>query len=119
MGSELDLEDVVHGNPLAEHQLAALRNEINLLTHKVITCGVAASHPDPELSLREKDYGGKWDSPQAEKVRELRRDRDRIITLANDALSAWDSDQDSRTGKLLMAIVDSEFRQKYRPDLYA
>jgi chromosome segregation ATPase len=60
-------------------QIAALRAEVarlkleeKLLTHKVITCGVAASHPDAALSSRKTDYGGPWDSPQAERVREVR-----------------------------------------------
>lgn len=49
----------------------AWKAEANLLTHKVITCGVAASHPDADLS-RKGAYGSKWDSPQAEAVRSLR-----------------------------------------------
>jgi hypothetical protein len=54
----------------------ALAEENQLLTHKVITCGVAASHPDPNLSRHPKHYGGKWDSPQAEAVRKVRSERD-------------------------------------------
>jgi hypothetical protein len=47
------------------------KQEANLNAHKVITCGVVASHPDAGLSRRGA-YAGKWDSPQAEKVRALR-----------------------------------------------
>lgn len=50
-----------------------------LLVHKLITCGVAASHPDANLSKREKDYGGKWDSPQAQEVRKVRQQRDELL----------------------------------------
>jgi len=76
-------EDTAHktAETLAEHtlkvaelakQLAEARERVKLLEHKIITCGVAASHPDPELSRRKSDYGGPWDSPQAEEVRKLR-----------------------------------------------
>ena len=75
MGTELDLDDVVAGNPLAERQLKWLRAELMLIEHRCITCGVAATHPNAELTLR-ADYM-KWDSPQAQAVRELRADRDR------------------------------------------
>ena len=43
----------------------------DLLKHKIITCGVAAHHPDPNLS-KTGAYAGKWDSPQAQDVRALR-----------------------------------------------
>lgn len=58
----------------------ALMAEVNLLTHKVITCGVAASHPDPNLT-RQGAYVEKWDSPQADAVRKLRAD---YLTLSAD-----------------------------------
>lgn len=54
----------------------ALREQVKLLVHQLITCGVAADHSDPELSRRKSDYGGKWDSPQAQRVRKLRDSRD-------------------------------------------
>lgn len=56
-------------------------SENALLTYKILTCGVAASHPNPELSRRAKDYGGPWDSPQAEAVRKLRAERDEAMNL--------------------------------------
>lgn len=52
-------------------QLAEAMTECSLLTHKVITCGVAARHPDPNLS-RTGAYAGEWNSQQAEDVRALR-----------------------------------------------
>jgi hypothetical protein len=59
-------------------ELAEVRSERDafakyndLLTHKVITCGVAAHHPDPNLS-KTGAYAAKWDSPQARDVRALR-----------------------------------------------
>lgn len=51
------------------------RKDYNLQTHKVITCGVAADHPDPKLTLR-ADYM-QWNSPQAERVRALRERADK------------------------------------------
>lgn len=45
------------------------------MEHKVITCGVAAHHPDANLT-RTGAYAEKWNSPQAEDVRNLRAERD-------------------------------------------
>jgi hypothetical protein len=63
------------------------------MLHKVITCGVAASHPDPGLASR-GIYAGAWDSPQAEEVRTLRRERDEaraaLVHGTEDALRAMD-----------------------------
>ena len=81
MGTELDIWDVTSNHPLARSELQELSEELELLTHKVITCGVAATHPDPKVSTVGA-YGGKWNSPQAEKVRELRQERDRFLVLA-------------------------------------
>jgi hypothetical protein len=51
------------------------------LTHKIITCGVAATHPDPELT---KGYPQSWQSAQADQVRELRKHCDAALSdLAN------------------------------------
>jgi hypothetical protein len=63
----------------AEEERDEWKKESTLLTHKIITCGVAASHPDAALSRRADSYGGKWDSPQAEKVRELRTRADAAV----------------------------------------
>jgi hypothetical protein len=54
----------------------SLRKALKLMEHKVITCGVAASTPDAELTRRAKCYAEDWNSPQAEAVRALRADRD-------------------------------------------
>ena len=69
----------------AEHQAAeiarlraeneAWREQCDTLTHQVICCGVAASHPDATLTTRGA-YAGKWNSAQAEEVRKLRAERD-------------------------------------------
>jgi len=42
---------------------------------------------------------------------------ERLTTLAKDAHAAWDSDQDARVGKLLIAMLDMDFCWSYRPDL--
>jgi hypothetical protein len=66
-----------------EGEVAMLRDALHIETHKVITCGVAASHPDASLSRR-MEYSGKWDSPQAQQVRALREDRDAAERRATD-----------------------------------
>ncbi len=67
-------------DPTKEQILKAIKQHkalINDLTHQVICCGVAASHPDPHLTTTGA-YATKWNSAQAEQVRELRRDRDSL-----------------------------------------
>lgn len=80
-----------HGSLKRKCEVCALQVEVTLLTRKVITCGVAASHPDPDLSRNPQHYGGPWDSPQAEEVRKLRADRDKAkaqLALAGRAIEA-------------------------------
>lgn len=72
------LESLQRDLEAARGEIEAWRKQANLLTHQVITCGVAASHPDATLSGRAKDYGGPWNSKQAEEVRTLRADRDSL-----------------------------------------
>jgi|GEM_PF-3855029 len=81
MGTELDIDDVVYGHHLAKKELESIREELKLVTHKLLTCGVAATHPDAWLSRR-KSYGREWNSPQAERVRQVRAERDRLLVLA-------------------------------------
>lgn len=61
----------------AQCELEQLREQVDTLTHQVICCGVAASHPDPNLTKR-GEYAGKWDSSQAEEVRKLRAENERL-----------------------------------------
>ncbi len=66
--------------PTTQEILAAIKRlkaAVNELTHQVICCGVAATHPDAELTTKGA-YAGKWNSAQAEEVRKLRADRDRL-----------------------------------------
>ena len=65
------LAEVCRERDAAEADKTAAWDENTILTRKIITCGVAASHPDAGLSRRGA-YAGKWDSPQAEEVRQLR-----------------------------------------------
>jgi hypothetical protein len=53
----------------------ALAKALQLMEHKVITCGVAAERGDLD---GKKCYAETWNSPQAEKVRALRRERDEL-----------------------------------------
>jgi hypothetical protein len=55
----------------------AYKSELDLRTHQILTCGVAARHPDANLS-RTGVYASKWNTQQAEDVRALRDDRDRL-----------------------------------------
>ncbi len=68
----------------ARAEVESLRKALALETHKVITCGVAASHPDAGLSLRGV-YGGEWNSPQAEEVRTLRTNHDEARAALSEA----------------------------------
>lgn len=52
--------------------------QIDLLTHKLIACGVAATAPVVEGS---EPYAGKWDSPQAQQVRALRQTVDALPAM--------------------------------------
>jgi len=69
---KLATESALHD---AEAERDAFRKELLLMEHKVITCGVAASHPDKLLTTHGA-YKTKWDSPQAQSVRELRDAKD-------------------------------------------
>jgi hypothetical protein len=59
----------------AADALERVTRELDLMTHKALTCGVAASHSDATLTERGA-YMEKWNSPQAEAVRSLRRRAD-------------------------------------------
>lgn len=62
-------------------EVLAWRKQCDRLTHQVICCGVAASHPDATLTTRGA-YAGKWNSGQAEEVRKLRAERDALQSPA-------------------------------------
>ena len=68
-------------------EVLAWRNQCDRLTHQVICCGVAASHPDATLTTRGA-YAGKWNSGQAEEVRKLRAERDALAALQSPAPQA-------------------------------
>lgn len=76
MGAERELALRAQVSRL-EAEKAAWKEHAETLTHQVICCGVAASHPDPALTTRGA-YAGKWNSAQAEKVRKLREERDQL-----------------------------------------
>lgn len=65
-------------------RIEKLEKALQLETHKVITCGVAAHHPDPTLTRTKKCYAEDWNSPQAEDVRKLRENRDALRKLVED-----------------------------------
>jgi len=55
----------------AEAEAEQQREWADRFKHMVITCGVAATHPDPNLTLTGA-YKEKWNSQQADSVRALR-----------------------------------------------
>jgi hypothetical protein len=69
-----DIDGYVEG---LERRVDELVAQNKLLVNKVITCGVVAEHPNKYLASREP-YSGKWNSPQADKVRVLRAERDAL-----------------------------------------
>jgi hypothetical protein len=89
----------------AQSRAAHLESECQLATHKVITCGVAARHPDAALASTGA-YAGEWDSPQAQEVRELRADRDRLRDMA--ASGAKDAERLTEPLTALLSLVRRE-----------
>ena len=83
VGELLDLaRDLERRLREAEAERDAYRDESELRLHMVLTCGVAADHPDANLS-RTGAYAGKWNTQQAERVRKL-RDRAESAERARD-----------------------------------
>lgn len=67
--TEMELEIVLK-------ECEVLKKELSLMEHKVITCGVAATNKEAETKC--SAYLTKWNSPQAERVRKLREDKDAL-----------------------------------------
>ena len=84
----------------AERERDEALKECKLLEHKVITCGVAAAHPNAALT-ETGAYKEKWNSPQAESVRQLRRE----LAAARQEIEALMKERD----KLRKAIEASIF----------
>ena len=73
-----------------EAERDVLLKEKHTLTHQVICCGVAATHPDPLLTTRGA-YAGRWNSNQAESVRQLRAERDALRAALADAAQSLET----------------------------
>ena len=56
--------------------------------HMVITCGVAATHSDPNLTLTGA-YKEKWNSQQADSVRALRARAERLAEALRERVAKW------------------------------
>jgi len=80
----LEQKEAMHAITQDQLDLFAKQNEI--LEGKVICCGVAASHSDATLTTRGA-YAEIWNSPQAEEVRKLRRERDELLAYIANHLS--------------------------------
>lgn len=59
------------------------------------------------------------DAAIAEVVAPYKRELAVLRSLAATARDAWDNDQDTRVGKLLLAMIDEKFRASYLPDFDA
>lgn len=105
----------------AEAERDELRAEYKTVTHKVITCGVAATHPNANLT-NTGAYKEKWDSPQAESVRSLRAERDKLAAenaaLLAEACQAGCICGFSRDGKEQPINPDCAYHRaaEHRPD---
>lgn len=78
------IDAVLASVAMKDAEIAELRKECKemralsqLGTHRVIACGVAATHPDASLMDRGA-YADEWRTRQSDEVRELRRDRDAL-----------------------------------------
>lgn len=79
----------------------------DIYEHMVITCGVIASHPDATLGDRGA-YANEWNSKQADDVRALRRDRDK--------LRASDAAKDEEIGSLKAELAEAKRYAGYCED---
>jgi hypothetical protein len=65
-----DAIDLINGRvSILRAENEKLKAEVQLMEHRVITCGVAATHSDASLTLK---YPAEWQSKQADQVRALR-----------------------------------------------
>jgi hypothetical protein len=72
----------------------------------VIALRAHANNADKVNALFDRDIARR----AADEIEALR-------TLAREAYAAWDTDMDSKIGKLLHAMLYEGFRKTYRPDL--
>ena len=93
---------------MIDPDIKRLEERLSLETHKVITCGVAASHPDASLAHR-SPYNDKWNSPQAESVRKLRGNFDSLRAAVRRWIAADDAmdSEDSCTADMI-ALADTK-----------
>jgi hypothetical protein len=69
-----------------EAELARVVKLADLYQHMVLTCGVAATHPDPNLT-RTGAYAAKWNSQQANEVRALRDKYETLRAVLSDIIT--------------------------------
>lgn len=92
----------------------------SLMEHKVITCGVAAHHPDANLT-RTGAYADKWDSPQAKDVRKVRSERDAAVAVRAELermLRLLTSDLNGVNAKLAGLLAAAKSASELVEDLY-
>lgn len=106
---ELEDEFAVAAIRQQARDISQLRAECDLLTHKVICCGVAAWHPDPLLTTTGA-YAGKWNSQQADCVRKLRAERDQLRADLATVVAERDDYRDEFSGLCHTLSVGSEGR---------
>lgn len=56
----------------------------------------------------------KTEDAECEECASLNDEIEQLQKLAQDAYAAWDNNQDMKVGKLLRAMLDSDFRKTYR-----
>jgi multidrug resistance efflux pump len=95
-------------------ELYRLHTELDLATHKAITCGVAAEHPE---IASQGVYIEKWDSPQAQQVRKVVAERDALrarVAELEVQLAAMDREADEDEARI--AELEAE-RDHYKGGL--
>jgi outer membrane murein-binding lipoprotein Lpp len=115
-GAAQIVDELMADRKTMQRGLTAWKKQCDTLTHQVICCGVAASHPDATLTTQGA-YAGKWNSAQAEEVRKLRAERDQM----REERTAWrvtaeNAEKDAARYRWIRENGEPDEGMNYRPD---
>jgi hypothetical protein len=101
-GAAQIVDELMADRKTMQRGLTAWEKQCDTLTHQVLCCGVAASHPDATLTTRGA-YAGKWNSAQAEEVRKLRAECDQM----REERTAWRVTAENAEAEVKQARIDA------------